>query len=286
MGTTVALGRDFDRHDEILGNDQVLILSHELWERRFGSNPNIVGAKINIKSSALRGHWHRSRWIPAPGRGLSLPRARRHGRCLDPVCFSENGPRSAFSQRHPGDWKEGVSQEQATAEMNRIARGPGQRIRRSRSGIGVAHLHEAAARGNRGGKRADAAGAAGLSGVRVVDRVRECRWPAAGSRHRAQPRYGSARGAGHASRARLIPAKLHRKHAAGAERGHRRTTVGDRRRSRAGENGRRDAAARPYDSRRSRDFCVHAGALHRHRDRVRSGARDHGVAWRFESRTT
>src|SRR5687768_14375645 len=46
LGVNPTLGRMFRVEEETLGRDQVVILSHGLWQRRFGSNPNIVGKTI------------------------------------------------------------------------------------------------------------------------------------------------------------------------------------------------------------------------------------------------
>jgi MacB-like periplasmic core domain len=45
LGVNAALGRVF-RKDE--GQDEVVILSHALWERKFGSDPGIVGRWIRL----------------------------------------------------------------------------------------------------------------------------------------------------------------------------------------------------------------------------------------------
>ena len=42
----LALGRNFRPDESIAGNHRVVILTHGLWQRRFGSDPRIVGQKI------------------------------------------------------------------------------------------------------------------------------------------------------------------------------------------------------------------------------------------------
>jgi predicted permease len=44
----VALGRDFTAEDDVRGAPPVAIISHELWLRRFGGDPNAVGRTLNI----------------------------------------------------------------------------------------------------------------------------------------------------------------------------------------------------------------------------------------------
>lgn len=43
LGYTPALGREFERGDEIEGSNSVVMLSHSLWMRRFDGDPEIVG---------------------------------------------------------------------------------------------------------------------------------------------------------------------------------------------------------------------------------------------------
>jgi putative ABC transport system permease protein len=53
MGVQPLLGRTFLAEEEEPGKDRVVILSHRLWRRSFGSDPNIVGRAIVFKR--LRG---------------------------------------------------------------------------------------------------------------------------------------------------------------------------------------------------------------------------------------
>ena len=47
LGAEAQLGRTFVPEEEQLGRDTVLVLSHGLWQRRFASDPEIVGRAIN-----------------------------------------------------------------------------------------------------------------------------------------------------------------------------------------------------------------------------------------------
>jgi predicted permease len=42
------LGRTFTAEEGVSGQDQVVILSYDLWQRQFGANPNIIGVKIDV----------------------------------------------------------------------------------------------------------------------------------------------------------------------------------------------------------------------------------------------
>jgi putative ABC transport system permease protein len=46
LGVQPALGRGFTQEEEIEGRDQVALISHGLWQRRFGADPDILGSDI------------------------------------------------------------------------------------------------------------------------------------------------------------------------------------------------------------------------------------------------
>ena len=48
LGVRPALGRDFDSSDDRLDGPRVVILGNELWQRRFGGDPAIVGSQISV----------------------------------------------------------------------------------------------------------------------------------------------------------------------------------------------------------------------------------------------
>jgi len=43
-----ALGRDFLAEEETPGRDQVVVLSHRLWHRRFGGDPGVIGRQVEL----------------------------------------------------------------------------------------------------------------------------------------------------------------------------------------------------------------------------------------------
>jgi hypothetical protein len=51
VGVRPALGRGFLPEEETTGNNRVVVISHGLWQRRFNSDPNILGRKINISGN-------------------------------------------------------------------------------------------------------------------------------------------------------------------------------------------------------------------------------------------
>jgi putative ABC transport system permease protein len=48
LGVKAALGRTFLREEEYPGRDQVVVLSHGIWERRFGADRSLIGRTIDI----------------------------------------------------------------------------------------------------------------------------------------------------------------------------------------------------------------------------------------------
>jgi len=53
FGISPLLGRGFLQEDAAPGHEQVIILSHELWARRFGSDPAIVGKSIQFSGATM-----------------------------------------------------------------------------------------------------------------------------------------------------------------------------------------------------------------------------------------
>src|SRR3984893_2155928 len=48
LGLAAHLGRTFSGGEDQPGRDHVAIISHELWERRFGSNASVIGSTIRL----------------------------------------------------------------------------------------------------------------------------------------------------------------------------------------------------------------------------------------------
>src|SRR5262245_62966717 len=53
LGVKPALGRAFLPGEDEPGRDQVVVLKHSLWERRFGSDPNIVGRTLTLNAKTF-----------------------------------------------------------------------------------------------------------------------------------------------------------------------------------------------------------------------------------------
>ena len=48
VGVAPVLGREFTADDNQPGAEKVTLLSDEIWQRDFGSDPNVVGQAIRI----------------------------------------------------------------------------------------------------------------------------------------------------------------------------------------------------------------------------------------------
>jgi predicted permease len=54
LGVAPLLGRTFTESDAEPGNDKVLVLSHALWNSRFGADPGIVGRDVRVDGEPFR----------------------------------------------------------------------------------------------------------------------------------------------------------------------------------------------------------------------------------------
>ena len=141
LGVRPMLGRNFLPEEEEVGRDHVVILSHGLWQRRFGSDQNVVGQTLTIDGE------------PFTVVGV-LPASFRFTRVLNaelelwmPLAFApQQLTRADHSITVYARLKQGVSLPQAQAEMDSIARRLEQEYPDTNTGWGVRvnNLHEQA----------------------------------------------------------------------------------------------------------------------------------------------
>jgi putative ABC transport system permease protein len=55
LGVPPVLGRDFQASDDVLNGPNVVILSYTLWQKRFGSDPAIIGKQIKVGETSGTG---------------------------------------------------------------------------------------------------------------------------------------------------------------------------------------------------------------------------------------
>src|ERR1044072_6485783 len=99
-------------HGPTPGNDDTVLLSHGLWQRRFGSDPSIVGRQLRIDRTSLT-------VIDVMPAEFRLPFQSDLWWLNDRYFSSES--RAMRIDQTIGRLKSGVSQEQAQAEMREIA---------------------------------------------------------------------------------------------------------------------------------------------------------------------
>ena len=118
LGARPVHGRDFEPADDTLGADHRVLISHELWTRRYGADPNVLGKQI-----VMDGHSHTIIGVMAPGF-----RYMRSYDVYEPYTLRQT-PGSGWHDRGNhmsmfavGRLKKDVSIEAANAEIEAIAR--------------------------------------------------------------------------------------------------------------------------------------------------------------------
>ena len=115
LGVKPALGRTFLPGEDEPGRDQVVVLKHSLWERRFGSDPNIVGRTLtlNAKTFTVIGVMPPDFNFPFNG-----------GEMWAPLAFDDKMKQERLSHymRAMGLLRPGVNIAQANADLEAISR--------------------------------------------------------------------------------------------------------------------------------------------------------------------
>ena len=114
LGVKPAVGRDFLPEEDHPGRERVVIVSHRLWQRRFGADPGLVG-----KPLTLNGHSYTVVGVMPAGFLFPNPRTE----LWVPVAFSADdlGNRGSHGYVAIARLKPNVTLEQAQTEMNAIA---------------------------------------------------------------------------------------------------------------------------------------------------------------------
>ncbi len=111
LGVEAELGRTFGKEEDAPGHDGVVVLSHGLWERRFGSDPGVVGRTIQLDGATVTvlGVMPASFRFPNPTIQAWLPMG------IDPA----NPPgRASHFLRLTGRLAPGVTLAQASTELH------------------------------------------------------------------------------------------------------------------------------------------------------------------------
>ena len=119
LGVKMALGRGFTADEDRPDNRHSAILSHELWVRRFGADPHILGRVIHLTDSAFT-----VVGVLPPGVPIQLiPGAENRPEIFMPLGYGLNEPSACRGCQHLrliGRLKPGVTVAAAGAELNTI----------------------------------------------------------------------------------------------------------------------------------------------------------------------
>ncbi|MFL6207313.1 MAG: ABC transporter permease [Pyrinomonadaceae bacterium] len=117
LGVQPELGRVFTRAED-QPNATVIVISHGLWQRRFGANPQIIGQQLKLGSSSLT-------VVGVMPAGFEFPFRAQHQDFWEPINdrpTPEREQRDARTLEVIARLKPGVTVEQAHAELETISR--------------------------------------------------------------------------------------------------------------------------------------------------------------------
>ena len=142
LGVKPILGRTFTRDEDKPGAPSVVLISHGLWQRRYGGDPNIIGREINLggKTTVVG-------VLPA---GFEFPISDDTQDFWEPIfsaVWMTEGTRQERANRFVstiGRMKPGVTVEQAKADLDLLSRQVEQQSPQSNTNIifNVVSMHE------------------------------------------------------------------------------------------------------------------------------------------------
>jgi putative ABC transport system permease protein len=113
LGVTPMLGRGFRKDEDLPNQNNVIVISHGMWQRRFGGDPNVLGRTIRLSDAPVTIVGVMPAGFYFAGRATECWRPL----ALDPANAGRGGHFLAVIAR----LKQDVRLEQAEAEMRRIA---------------------------------------------------------------------------------------------------------------------------------------------------------------------
>jgi predicted permease len=130
LGVAPALGRDFSPQEEHFGGPDAILISHSLWLRRFGGNPNLAGLTLRIGRSST------------PIIGVMPASFRFPERDVD--LWSVSTPDAPYAQSRESTWftaigrlKPGVTLEQARANLATVQANLGRQFPKTDAALGA-----------------------------------------------------------------------------------------------------------------------------------------------------
>jgi putative ABC transport system permease protein len=117
LGVTPVLGRGFQAADDHFGQHRVVLLSHELWQRRYGGDSQVIGREIRLGGVSYT-------VVGVMPQGMAFLDNSPKPELWAPISFAVGdnmATRNNYFLRLVGRLKNGVSIEQAKADVNAIA---------------------------------------------------------------------------------------------------------------------------------------------------------------------
>jgi putative ABC transport system permease protein len=116
LGVRPAFGRRFTAAENEAGNDLVVVLSHGLWQRRFGGRDDVLEQTVELSGQARR-------VIGVMPDGFAFPESDTAFWVPTSITESHRSVRSPLWLQAIGRLKRGVSVEQAQADLDRVNAG-------------------------------------------------------------------------------------------------------------------------------------------------------------------
>lgn len=133
LGVTTQLGRTFEAGEDQPGREQVVILSYELWEQHFGSDPSLIGRTIRLN----RENYTIIGVMPASFRLLGFT-----SQLWTPLVLTAADQTAAARKDRSlhlfARLKRGITLEQARAELDTLAHRAGENFPGTEKGWGAA----------------------------------------------------------------------------------------------------------------------------------------------------
>ena len=124
LGVAPIKGRVFTQEEGAQGRDDVVIISARLWERRFNSDPTIVGNKISLngRPHTVVGIMPRKFDFPLPLFNVQGSRFASRPDIWKPIAFTNDELSARYSRSYGviGRLRQGVSSAQAQAQIDTI----------------------------------------------------------------------------------------------------------------------------------------------------------------------
>ncbi|HEY6393293.1 MAG TPA: ABC transporter permease [Bryobacteraceae bacterium] len=122
LGVKMQLGRAFRSEEDTAAQWHVMILSHGLWQRRFGSDPAVIGHRVRLNESTFT----IVGVLPESFQPLTLSKTDYAREMFAPLGYELGGPSSCRGCQHlhlVARLKPGVAPDSASAELNTIMHG-------------------------------------------------------------------------------------------------------------------------------------------------------------------